>query len=70
MRILLLGQTRQQTIDERLDEMKIEDETVLQYVVRSDKVRENYLKEAESKSEIVIQIFRLIDRSSPVCRSG
>ncbi|KAF2472447.1 P-loop containing nucleoside triphosphate hydrolase protein [Lindgomyces ingoldianus] len=43
-RILLLGQTRD-TFEDELGGLKLEDETVLQHVVRSDRVRERYMRE-------------------------
>jgi ATP-binding cassette, subfamily F, member 3 len=49
LRILLLGQTRQLGLDEPIGGLSIEDETVLQHIMRSDKARERFLKEAESK---------------------
>ena len=45
--ILLLGQTREVDVDEQLDGLKLEDETVLQHVVRSDRVKERYTREAK-----------------------
>jgi ATP-binding cassette subfamily F protein 3 len=49
--ILLLGQTREiDSIDDQLDEIKLEEETVLQHVVRSDRVRERYTREAKMLS--------------------
>ncbi|KAF2732561.1 ABC transporter ATP-binding protein uup-1 [Polyplosphaeria fusca] len=44
-KILLLGQTRH--VEDDLDALKIEEETVLQHVVRSDRVRERHSQEAE-----------------------
>ncbi|KAF2995407.1 hypothetical protein E8E13_004944 [Curvularia kusanoi] len=52
-RILLLGQTRETDVEEDLDGLNIADETVLQYVVRSDKVRERYMREARILSNAV-----------------
>ncbi|KAF2009533.1 ABC transporter ATP-binding protein uup-1 [Aaosphaeria arxii CBS 175.79] len=51
-RILLLGQTRN-SLAEDLDGLKIEDETVLQHVVRSDRMREQYTREARILSEAI-----------------
>ncbi|KAJ4371783.1 hypothetical protein N0V86_008337 [Didymella sp. IMI 355093] len=49
--ILLLGQTREvNNIDDQLDGIKLEEETVLQHVVRSDRVRERYTREAKMLS--------------------
>lgn len=44
MRVLLLGQTQSST-EEDLASLKLEDVTVLQHVVRSDKKRERHLHE-------------------------
>lgn len=46
--MLLLGQTRS-TIGDEMDRLKLRDETVLQHVVRSDRVREAYLREAKGE---------------------
>lgn len=57
LRILLLGQTRELTAEELLGGLSITDETVLQHVIRSDKVRERLVREAESKSRPPISLF-------------
>ncbi|KAH7119710.1 ABC transporter ATP-binding protein uup-1 [Dendryphion nanum] len=51
-RILLLGQTHE-TLEENLSGLKLEEETVLQYVVRSDRVRERYVREAKILSDAI-----------------
>ncbi|KAF2790089.1 ABC transporter ATP-binding protein uup-1 [Melanomma pulvis-pyrius CBS 109.77] len=50
-RILLLGQTRD--VEDDFDGLSLEDETVLQHVVRSDRVRERCMREAKALSEAV-----------------
>lgn len=45
--ILLLGQT---TLAEDMAGLSLTEETVLQHVIKSDKTRERYTKEAESKA--------------------
>ncbi|OSS47280.1 hypothetical protein B5807_10081 [Epicoccum nigrum] len=52
-RILLLGQTRETDVEERLGALEIADVTVLQHVVRSDRVRERYAREAKILSDAV-----------------
>lgn len=52
-RILLLGQTRDVDVSEGVAGMKVEEETVLQHVVRSDRVRERHMKEAQILSKAV-----------------
>lgn len=52
-RILLLGQAREAELEEELGGLKLEDETALQHVVRSDRVRERYTREARILSEAV-----------------
>ncbi|OCK78741.1 ABC transporter ATP-binding protein uup-1 [Lepidopterella palustris CBS 459.81] len=52
LRILLLGQTRA-SLEEDIEGLKIEEETVLQHVVRSDRIRERYIREARVLSEAV-----------------
>ena len=47
LRVLLLGQTRS-SLEDEVDRLKLKEETVLQHVVRSDRVRERYLREAQS----------------------
>jgi len=44
---LLLGQTRS-SLEDEVDRLKLKEETVLQHVVRSDRVRERCLREAQS----------------------
>ncbi|KAJ4299210.1 hypothetical protein N0V90_004454 [Kalmusia sp. IMI 367209] len=46
-RILLLGQTREVDLDEQFAETNIEEETVLQHIVRSDRLRERHAREAK-----------------------
>jgi ATP-binding cassette subfamily F protein 3 len=46
LRILLLGQTRELTLEEKVGGLAVQDETVLRHVLRSDRVRERYLHEA------------------------
>lgn len=50
-RILLLGQTRDVEVEERIEGMSVEEETVLRYIVRSDRVREMYSKEEKMLRE-------------------
>lgn len=52
-RILLLGQTRNDEVEESLAGMAVDEETVLQHIVRSDKVRERYTREASILSEAI-----------------
>src|ERR1700742_2130951 len=49
-RILLLGQTRELGVDEQVGGLSVQEETVLEHVIRSNHVRERYLKESQSKS--------------------
>lgn len=49
LRILLLGQTHELGMDELVGGLSVREETVLEHVIRSDQVRERYLKEAQSK---------------------
>ncbi|KAF2194061.1 ABC transporter ATP-binding protein uup-1 [Zopfia rhizophila CBS 207.26] len=51
-RILLLGQTRD-TIEDEMSGLNPEDETVLQHVVRSDRVRERHMREAKVLSDAI-----------------
>lgn len=51
--ILLLGQTREIEVSEETSDMRVEEETVLQHVVRSDRVRERYTREAKILSDAV-----------------
>jgi ATP-binding cassette, subfamily F, member 3 len=53
LRILLLGQSKEVGLDDEIGGLKIEEKTVLQHVVTSNKIRERYRREAESKSERV-----------------
>lgn len=52
-RILLLGQTREAEVENELEALNLKGETVLQYVVRSDRVRERYMREAQILGEAV-----------------
>ncbi|KAF1953721.1 ABC transporter ATP-binding protein uup-1 [Byssothecium circinans] len=52
-RILLLGQTRDVDVEEGFDGLKVEEETVLQHVVRSDRVRERYTRELKILSDAI-----------------
>jgi ATP-binding cassette subfamily F protein 3 len=45
-RILLLGQTREVDVEDKMEKLSLREETVLQHVVRSDRVRERYTREA------------------------
>jgi ATP-binding cassette, subfamily F, member 3 len=49
LRVLLLGQTRELTLDEAVGGLRVEEESVLQHVIRSDAVRERYSREAKRK---------------------
>ncbi|KAF2434318.1 P-loop containing nucleoside triphosphate hydrolase protein [Tothia fuscella] len=51
--ILLLGQTRELSMDEAIGGLSVQDETVLQHVVRSDRTRERLMKESEILSRAV-----------------
>jgi ATPase subunit of ABC transporter with duplicated ATPase domains len=51
-RILLLGQTRE-SLEEGIEALNVEDETVLQHVLRSDRVRERQMYEAKILSEAI-----------------
>ncbi|KAF2670340.1 ABC transporter ATP-binding protein uup-1 [Microthyrium microscopicum] len=53
LRILLLGQTRELSAEEAIGGLQIEEITVLQHVVRSDAVRELYLKEEKVLSDAI-----------------
>lgn len=53
IRILLLGQTREEGLEEMVGGVRMREETVLEYVVRSDAVRENLVKEADVLSKAV-----------------
>lgn len=52
-RILLLGQTRETDTEDEMDKLSLDSETVLQHVVRSDRVRERYVKEAKILGEAI-----------------
>ena len=52
-KILLLGQTRELALDEAVGGLSIKDETVLEHMIRSDRVREKLLREAEGRSLII-----------------
>ncbi|OAL54758.1 P-loop containing nucleoside triphosphate hydrolase protein [Pyrenochaeta sp. DS3sAY3a] len=52
-RILLLGQTRETDTEDEMDKLSLISETVLQHVVRSDRVRERYVKEAKILGEAI-----------------
>ncbi|CAG5142142.1 uncharacterized protein ALTATR162_LOCUS1086 [Alternaria atra] len=62
-RILLLGQTREDDLGDDLNALSLRGETVLQHVVRSDRVRERYMREAKMLSEAV---ENSIDSMAPV----
>ncbi|KAJ4403173.1 hypothetical protein N0V91_006749 [Didymella pomorum] len=51
--ILLLGQTREVDVDDQVDRLRLDEETVLQHVVRSDRVRERYTREARILSDAI-----------------
>lgn len=53
VRILLLGQTRELSLEEKIGGVSVSDETVLEHVVRSDAVRENLVREAGVLSKAV-----------------
>ncbi|KAH7381491.1 P-loop containing nucleoside triphosphate hydrolase protein [Phaeosphaeria sp. MPI-PUGE-AT-0046c] len=46
-RILLLGQMSEADIEDEVEKLRLTEETVVQHVVRSDRVRERYVNEAE-----------------------
>jgi ATP-binding cassette subfamily F protein 3 len=52
-RILLLGQTREDDIDDKIGNLSLKNETVLQHVIRSDRVREQFTREAKVLSEAI-----------------
>jgi len=52
-RILLLGQTREADVEEGLSGLQIREETVLQHVVKSDRVRERHRREAKLLGDAV-----------------
>ena len=49
LRVPLLGQTRELTLDEAVGGPCAEEESVLQHVIRSDAIRERYSREAKRK---------------------
>jgi ATP-binding cassette, subfamily F, member 3 len=49
LRVLLLGQTRSEAVEDGIERLDVKEETVLEHVVRSNKLRERYLKEANSE---------------------
>jgi ATP-binding cassette, subfamily F, member 3 len=49
LRVLLLGQTRELTLEEAVGGLRVGEESVLQHVIRSDAVRERYSREAKRK---------------------
>lgn len=57
IRILLLGQTREVGLEERMGgaslSLSVREETVLEHVVRSDAIRENLVREADVLSKAV-----------------
>ncbi|EAT79458.2 hypothetical protein SNOG_13131 [Parastagonospora nodorum SN15] len=52
-RILLLGQTREVAVEDGMEKLDLKDETVLQHVIRSDRIREQYTREAKILSEAI-----------------
>lgn len=52
-RILLLGQTRDAEVEDELEQLSLKGESVLQHVVRSDRVRERYTREAKILAEAI-----------------
>ncbi|KAH7069620.1 P-loop containing nucleoside triphosphate hydrolase protein [Paraphoma chrysanthemicola] len=52
-RILLLGQTRESEVEGEVEKLSLKDETVLQHVIRSDRVRERFTREAKILSEAI-----------------
>jgi ATP-binding cassette, subfamily F, member 3 len=55
LRILLLGQTRELSIEEKVGGLSVREETVLEHVVRSDRVRERLVREADSEFTVRVQ---------------
>lgn len=51
-RILLLGQTRELSIEEQVGGLSVGEKTVLQHVVQSHVERERYMKEANCQSSL------------------
>lgn len=49
LKVLLLGQTRELTVEEAVGGLRVEEESVLQHVIRSDAVKERYNMEAKRK---------------------
>lgn len=63
-RSLLLGQTREDGLEESLEKVSLrKEETVLEHVVRSDKVREKYMREAKILGEAIDNVA---DSMAPV----
>ncbi|KAL6710111.1 hypothetical protein ACN47E_009902 [Coniothyrium glycines] len=64
-RILLLGQTHEKDaeLEEELSELGLESETVLQHVLRSDRIRNQYTREAKLLSDA---IENSMDHMAPV----
>lgn len=50
-KVLLLGQTRDVELEAKIGGTSMKEETVLQYIVRSDQVREMYAREEEALRE-------------------
>ena len=48
-----MGQTREANVEEELDSLYLQEETVLQHVVRSDRVKERFLREAKILSDAI-----------------
>jgi len=61
LRILLLGQTRELSPEEAIGGLRIEEVSVLQHVVRSDAVRERWLKEEKGKAPGTIKDVRRLN---------
>src|ERR1700709_1106431 len=57
-RILLLGQTRELTVEEAVGGLRVEEETVLEHVIRSNAERERYTKEATCQFLVLLLRFR------------
>jgi ATP-binding cassette, subfamily F, member 3 len=51
LKLLLLGQSEEVSVEEALEGMTVREETVLEHVLRSDKERERLRHEATSKSQ-------------------
>lgn len=63
-RILLLGQTRETDVEDGIDKMNLKGETVIQHVIRSDRVQERYTREAKLLNDA---IDGSSDPMAPVC---